>query len=328
VLVDPVDHLGESVREPRRRRFPGADGVPPVALGVPAGVDAEVVRPDLGRGVDQRQQLLGRRVTPQRVHVVVEDDRHPVLDRAPLPDRAALTRERREHAVDVGPDDERHRHRRERLVGGDLDAPLVLMVGRSAQQQVATASGLTELVVPWAVVLDLPAQGVRHTPVDQNADGQRFSRGPRVRTGHRVPAVGDVVVRVADDVCQHVPEYALRPPVLRHPAVGGGVQLGVDRREADHEGRQAGEFQRARPDDRGFGPGAYAGSRFEDAGDAQTRGRLLLDDAQRGLGLVVPGVPQLPPEDGAGMTIAGMTVPHGGDLHQGLARTRLATPRL
>jgi hypothetical protein len=110
VGADPVDHLGQPVREAGGRRLPGSDGVPPVAFGVPTGVDAEVVGADVRGGVDQWQEFLGRRIAQQGVHVVVENDRHPVVRRTSVTDRAALPGEGGEHTVPVCPGDERDGH--------------------------------------------------------------------------------------------------------------------------------------------------------------------------------------------------------------------------
>ena len=140
------------------------DRVPPVliGLGVPSGVDAEILGADPGRRCDQRHQPFGGRVAHQGVHVIVEDHREPAVVLVGAPDGAAVVGEPPHRAFQaLGAQSNRHRHRLERLAWPERDPPLVLGVGGAEQSEIGarragavvlggglTAGVLTNLPVP------------------------------------------------------------------------------------------------------------------------------------------------------------------------------------
>ena len=247
---DRVKHLADAAGEPGGGRLPRADRVPPalVEVGVPAGIDAEVLRADLGRGVNQREQPLRGRVAHQRVHVVVEDHRQPpgVLVRAA--DRAADRGQGGDGPLEpVRADGHRGRHRRERAARRQRDVPGVLGVGRAEQRHVGAAGrpggrvaavragagrgipvrALPRLPVPAAVVLDLPGPRVAGGPADDRAHRQVDPGRPRARAGQAESAARIGPVDVPVEVGQRIAEPSALPAPFRQPVVLGPQQVEV-----------------------------------------------------------------------------------------------------
>ena len=93
-LADIIRHLAHAVRETPAALFPLSDAVPPVAVRIPATVDAEIFASCLRRGIDQRKLRLCRRFSPQAVHVVIEYDRELFIVRVDPADLSAVGRQR------------------------------------------------------------------------------------------------------------------------------------------------------------------------------------------------------------------------------------------
>ena len=176
-FLDVLEHPSETtVGEPRGGGLPFPDAVPPgPAVVVPAGVDAEHLGAGLGGGVDQRQQLGRGRVTPQGVHVIVENQRisgipglHP--DQIPpVPGQfgqGAL--------ISRGADRDRDRDGDERLTRFQAGGPGVVQVvgtGHHQRQRPGAGGPRVEFPVPGPVVLDLPGPGPTGRGVLENAGG-------------------------------------------------------------------------------------------------------------------------------------------------------------
>ena len=177
--ADVVHDFLEAVREALVAREPLADIVPPEARGVPARVHAEVFAAGLVRGVDQRELLRGRRVRPQAVHVVVEDDAELFIVVVLAADHTAVFRQLAHRVVefaDRGAD--AHRHGCKRLTGLEVFPPVRFRLGRAAELDVEAAYLVADLPVPRAVVLDLPEEVGAGFRVFEQAHRQVFLGGP------------------------------------------------------------------------------------------------------------------------------------------------------
>ena len=264
---DPVEHLGDPVREPGCGRLPRPDRVPPrfAQFGVPAGVDAEVLRPGRRGRVDEGEEPLGGRLTHQRVHVVVEDDRQPAVVVVPAPDRAPVGGQLGHGPVEpVVADRDGHRHRGERLARGQLGVPVVLGVGRPEQRQVEVAprpvgggvlptrvagalpggdvpaAVLADLPVPGSVMLDLPQPAPAATAADHGPHRQVAARRPGPRAGPAEPAPRIAAVRGPVEVGQHRAQRAPLPAALGQPLVGRPQHVKIlGPRAARHRGTRS-----------------------------------------------------------------------------------------
>ncbi len=226
-----VEHpLQAAVREAGGRGLPVPHARPPVsAVVVPAGVDAEVLRPGLGGRVDQGKQLLGGRIAHQRVHVVVEDHRQIRADER-TPDGAAMRGEGGDRPLPTVPrHGDRGGHGRELRTRAELDRPVVIDVVGSAgdhRDLVHPHPATVDLPAPGPVVLDLPGQRASGGGVVDHGGGQDLAGRPGRGADRR--AVGarlDAPVRRRDPTqALVVPQLHAAPTALRTPAVLRGVQ--------------------------------------------------------------------------------------------------------
>ena len=307
--VDGVDDLAQPPGEAGGRRHPFADGVPPVPrVVVPAGVDAEHLGADLGGRADEGEELLRGGVAVERVHVVVEDDRHRGVVGVRAPRRATMIGQCRHGAGGIRGEGDRHGHARERLGGGEDVRPCRIGVGRPGQGQVAAGGVLPDLPAPRAVVLDLPGQGQARGAGLQDAGGQSVRRRPRPRR-HRREGAARVVARevLGEGHEVRAAQRSTRPPPLAEPValaghplpvrervagrVGGGESggPGSDRPEDDTTGTDVGERD-------GAGDGRDAVADDEGEPCLQVGGALPDDEGvhavARGLGVVDVPHPQ------------------------------------
>ena len=163
--------LESSFAETVRGGLPFADHVPPAAVRavVPAGVDAENVRADACRALDERQLLLQARVAEQGVHVIVVDDESlrafELLGTTQFASLGGTQRTALQcHFGDgllpvAGRDGERNGHRFGIVAFAQLRIPLMVLEFRAERADMQAGIVLADFPLPWAVVFDLPHDG-------------------------------------------------------------------------------------------------------------------------------------------------------------------------
>ena len=192
--------------------------VPPApgVVVVPARVDAKYSAPACAAASIEREQLLGRRIAHEGVHVVVEDHREP----------AGSGWSRRSHGVvgefaeggvqhaRTGPDEDGG-NGPELLAGREEVAPLVVGVVGAEQGDVGRALAFAGLETPSRAGLDLPEPGAP-LPVGERADREVAAGGPAALRGTLEAAAS--LVAVGDLCSAGPPARAARPARQRHSA--------------------------------------------------------------------------------------------------------------
>ena len=102
---DIIGDFLDAFREAFVALLPLADAVPPVAVGVPAGVDTEVLAASLGSSVHQRIFLSGGGTAPETVHIIVENDGQFFIVLIFSADFSAVVRERAHGIVEANAGD-------------------------------------------------------------------------------------------------------------------------------------------------------------------------------------------------------------------------------
>ena len=203
----------------------------------------------LGRGVDQRQQLLGGRVAHQGVHVVVEDHRQSRSGRGAAGERPAVRGQRGDRArAKPSPERDARPDGRELLARVQRGCRPAGGRGRWGRDRRRVGRPVEPLAPPSAsaaVVLDLPGQRTTGGGVVDHRRGQDLPRRPGRGTDRR--AVGprlEVLVRWGDPAeTLVVPQPYAAPAALRAPVVLRRVQHQVIERLAVVE--DAAQRQRA-----------------------------------------------------------------------------------
>ena len=302
--------LESSFAETVRGGLPFADHVPPTAVRavVPAGVDAEDVRADACRALDERQLLLQARVAEQGVHVIVVDDESlrafELLGTTQFASLGGTQRTALQcHFGDgllpiAGRDREGDRHRFEIVAFTQLRIPMVVLIFRSERADVQTGIILTDLPLPRAIVLDLPHHGevtrLAARALDLYDAGRLMHAGAPCGGGaHGESRAGlagiDDLIAIAH---RHVAQWTAAPIVFHRPRGVSPEYAGmVDFAAVDaHRHRQIQRRHRLdRQRARGAQPrvSAHCGQtreRFEYGSDYQpSRGVGMADGFRRGL---------------------------------------------
>ena len=338
---DPVEDLAQAPGEAGGRRLPLADAGPPApAVVVPAGVDAEHLRPDRRRRVHERQQAFRGGVALEGVHVVVEDHRLGRVVRVRPPAGTPVRRQPGHGADEVVGEGDRDGDRGERLARPQHLQPRVVDVGRAGQREVAVGGVLADLVAPAAVVLDLPppgggAGGVGRDPDREVAPGRPGSgrddgeHPARVLSREALLQVREerVVARLREPapLAQPLPDGPVQRPATRPVPVGRPRRHAEVARERGHRAERDGRGPVVRQPDPAAQRGDAVRPEQDDLGP-QPRHRVDHADDQleaaRHHVLAVPGVAGPPPEGALHEPVARQRVPvtDGDDLQQRPAR--------
>ena len=113
---DIIHDLAKTARETLVRRQPFSDAVPPESVRIPAAVHAEILTPRFMRLINQRNLLFGRRISPQTVHIIIENNRKPLIITVFPADPPAVHRQLRTRLIHISVNrSDAHRHTRKAL---------------------------------------------------------------------------------------------------------------------------------------------------------------------------------------------------------------------
>ena len=239
--LDPQSHLQapalsvleealQSMGKPRRALLPFAYPVPPVAVVVPARVDAVVFTAQGRRRVDERLLPLLVRRAPQTVHVIVEHHGRRRVVTALPPDDPAIPRQRRHRVPRVSRHcAEAHRDRDMLRARSQRIPPAVFRLRGPTERDIQPRPEL-------CAVLDVPLPGVLHLeaprrpglPVLHQSHGQVFRRGPgslaRITVSVHAPPVQPMALHRHTGQAQ-VPAVASLPAAFTAPSVPRDIDV-------------------------------------------------------------------------------------------------------